>query len=66
MDKECCRNCEYRAKLIMWEECDGRYLPNYNRPLVCCTALVDEDVVYGHTDATHNGMCEMFTMRGEE
>lgn len=69
MNTECCKNCKYRAELIMWEEQNGRYLPNYNKPLVCCTALVfleGGNTVYGHTDVTHNGMCELFVARGEK
>ena len=54
----------------MWEEREKNYRPNYDRPLICCTALVRLDdgsnTVYGHTDTSQNGLCEMFTMRGEE
>lgn len=69
-ENERCSNCVFRARLIMWEEKDGHYFPNYNRPLTCCTALVNLDdgsnTVYGHTKTNYDGMCEMFVMRGEE
>ena len=63
-----CGNCLFQSELIMWENRkDGNYLPNYDKRLTCCTALVrlpdGSNVVYGHTDPHDYGFCEMWKER---
>lgn len=61
--KECCKNCRHLGELIMWElNSEGRYLPNYDKPLECCMVFASEGTIYGHTMPTdESDMCEMFT-----
>ena len=69
MSEKKCSSCVYQSRLVMWERNgDGVYLPNYHKELTCCTVLVrlsdGSNTVYGHTEP-HDGVCEMFTERGE-
>ena len=65
-----CMNCKHLKRLIMWcYNNKGRYLPNYDRPLQCCTALADEKdgTVYGHTEpVSENNLCEMWEEQEHE
>ena len=65
MEDESCKTCACRTELIMWEDDEkGRYLPNYDNPLWCCTAI--PGVVFGHTDPSHNSLCECDIHKVEE
>ena len=77
--EKCCNNCLFQSRLIMWERgCDkdfpDRYLPNYDKPMTCCTAMVrmsdGSNTVYGHSEPAEDdyGICEMWmsTERGEK
>lgn len=64
-ERERCKYCAFRTKLIMWErDKNGRYLPNYDNPLTCCTAI--EGVVFGDTEPNDNGFCECFIDKEQE
>lgn len=71
-----CSECKYQATLILWENGynlqtkEIKYLPNYDRPLKCCTLFASDGIfqehqVFGHTDPNHDGGCEGFIPRIE-